>query len=115
MSYVTGTHNIKFGFQNSFGPVHVYTDRQADLVQNYVNNRPQTVTVYTTPSNRFSHGELRPRLLHPGLVDDQAADVEPRSPRGQLQFEDRVDGHAGWPLRGRALLRGAEERADLEQ
>ncbi|MCM3879401.1 MAG: TonB-dependent receptor, partial [Vicinamibacterales bacterium] len=55
MSYVTGTHNIKFGFQNSFGPVHVYTDRQADLVQNYVNNRPQTVTVYTTPSNRFSH------------------------------------------------------------
>jgi hypothetical protein len=55
MSYVTGTHNIKFGFQNSFGPVHVYTDRQADLVERYVNNRPQTVDVYTTPSNRFSH------------------------------------------------------------
>jgi hypothetical protein len=55
MSYVTGTHNIKFGFQDSFGPVHVGTDRQADLQQNYTNNRPQTVTVYTTPSYRWSH------------------------------------------------------------
>jgi hypothetical protein len=55
MSYVTGSHNIKFGFQDSFGPVHVYTDRQADLVLNYTNGRPATVTVYSTPSNRFSH------------------------------------------------------------
>ena len=55
MSYVTGTHNIKFGVQDSFGPVHVYTDRQADLVERYTNGRPQTVDVYTTPSNRFTH------------------------------------------------------------
>jgi hypothetical protein len=55
MSYVTGTHNIKFGLQDSFGPVHVYTDRQADLVERYTNGRPQTVDVYTTPSNRFTH------------------------------------------------------------
>ncbi len=55
MSYVTGTHNVKFGFQDSFGPVHVYTERQADLVQNYTNGRPATVTVYSTPSNRFTH------------------------------------------------------------
>jgi len=55
MSYVTGSHNIKFGFQDSFGPVHVYTDRQADLVENYVNGQPSTVTVYSTPSNRFTH------------------------------------------------------------
>ncbi len=55
VSYVTGTHNFKFGVQDSFGPVHVYTDRQADLVQNYTNGAPATVTVYTTPSNRFTH------------------------------------------------------------
>ena len=54
MPYVTRTHNIKFGVPFSFGPVHVYTDCQADLVQKYTNSRPTTVTVYTTPNNRFS-------------------------------------------------------------
>ena len=33
----------------------MFTDRQADLVQTYNNGRPQSVTVYTTPYNRFSH------------------------------------------------------------
>ena len=55
MSYVTGSHNIKVGFADSFGPVHVFTDRQADLIQTYNNGRPSSVTVYTTPYNRFSY------------------------------------------------------------
>jgi hypothetical protein len=55
MSYVTGTHNIKFGFQDSFGPVHVFTDRQADLVENYKAGLPNTVTVYTTPAASLVH------------------------------------------------------------
>jgi hypothetical protein len=54
LSYVTGSHNFKVGFSDSFGPVHVFTDRQADLIQRYNNGRPQSVTVYTTPYNRFS-------------------------------------------------------------
>ena len=55
VSYVTGSHNFKVGFADSFGPVHVFTDRQADLVQRYTNGQPQSVTVYTTPYNRFSY------------------------------------------------------------
>src|SRR5688572_13062285 len=55
MSYVTGSHNFKVGFSDSFGPVHVFTDRQADLVQRYTNGQPQSVVVYTTPYNRFSY------------------------------------------------------------
>jgi hypothetical protein len=55
MSYVTGTHNIKFGVQDSFGPVHVYSDRQADLIEVYSNGKPSTVTVYTTPSLTSVH------------------------------------------------------------
>ncbi len=55
MSYVTGSHNFKVGFADSFGPVHVFTDRQADLVQRYTNGQPQSVVVYTTPYNRFSY------------------------------------------------------------
>jgi hypothetical protein len=48
-SYVTGTHNIKVGVQNEWGPDSWKREKNGDLVANYVNNRPQTVTVYNTP------------------------------------------------------------------
>jgi hypothetical protein len=51
-SFVTGSHNVKFGIDRSFGWARVYTERQADLVQSYQNNRPTTVTVYSTPGAR---------------------------------------------------------------
>jgi hypothetical protein len=54
-SYVTGTHNIKIGFQNTFGPVEYNTQRTADLAQNYVNHVPSTVTVYNTPVQDMGH------------------------------------------------------------
>ena len=44
-SYVTGSHNFKVGFQWAFGKDEQNTDRQADLVQNFVNGAPSTVTV----------------------------------------------------------------------
>jgi hypothetical protein len=50
LSYVTGTHNLKVGFQDSTGPSDLYTTRNGDLIENYVNNRPSTVTVYNTPT-----------------------------------------------------------------
>jgi hypothetical protein len=49
LSYVTGTHNIKFGVQDTFGKDDRFQDQPADLVQVYVNNKPSTVTVYNTP------------------------------------------------------------------
>jgi hypothetical protein len=48
-TYVTGTHNVKVGFNNNLGLNALKLDRNADLSQNYVNNRPSTVTVYNTP------------------------------------------------------------------
>ena len=57
-SYMTGSHNFKAGFQNSFGPVHVFNDRQGDLVLNYQNGRPSSVTVFTTPGNTFDSVKL---------------------------------------------------------
>jgi hypothetical protein len=98
MSYVTGSHNIKFGVQDSFGPVHVFTDRQADLIQNYVNGRPQTVTVYSTPSNRWTHVNydlgyyiqdswtIKRLTLNPGLrVDNFSSEIEETSmPAGRF-------------------------------
>jgi hypothetical protein len=54
VSYVTGTHNLKVGFQDSFGPNHNYADRLADLTIAYRNGLPNSVTVYTTPSMSLS-------------------------------------------------------------
>ena len=50
VSYVTGTHNLKVGLQDSTGPGENYNDRNGDLQVNYVNNKPSTVTVYNTPT-----------------------------------------------------------------
>jgi hypothetical protein len=50
LSYVTGTHNLKMGFQDSTGPGDSYSDRNGDLTANYVNNKPSTVDVYNTPT-----------------------------------------------------------------
>jgi hypothetical protein len=51
-SYVTGSHNMKVGIDRSFGWARVYTERQADLIQSYQNNRPTSVTVFSTPGAR---------------------------------------------------------------
>jgi hypothetical protein len=59
-SYVTGTHNIKVGFQDSFGPYRRYNNTNADLYQVYNTPAsactatncalvPQSVSVYNTP------------------------------------------------------------------
>ena len=41
MAYVTGSHNLKAGFQYVFGGDDVLNQRNGDLIANYVNNRPQ--------------------------------------------------------------------------
>ena len=49
-AYVTGTHNIKIGFSNQFGPGRQRKNtRNGDLQENFVNNQPSTVTVYNDP------------------------------------------------------------------
>ena len=52
-SYITGTHSIKVGFQDSWGVFNHVNRRNADLYQNYqtINGvlTPNTVTVYNTP------------------------------------------------------------------
>ena len=52
VSYVTGSHNVKLGIDRSFGWARVYTERQANLIQSYQNNRPTGVTVFSTPGAR---------------------------------------------------------------
>jgi hypothetical protein len=48
-SYVTGTHSIKVGFQDTWGPYRRYNNANADLYQVYNNLAPLQVTVLNTP------------------------------------------------------------------
>src|SRR5204863_2844250 len=48
-SYVTGSHSVKVGFQDSFGPYRRYNTANADLYQTYSNLVPLRVTVLNTP------------------------------------------------------------------
>ena len=53
-TYVTGTHSVKVGFQDSWGPFNRGSYANGDLYQNYVQvngvETPQTVTVFATPA-----------------------------------------------------------------
>lgn len=49
VSYVKGSHNMKFGFQDSWGPYNQTASANADLYQNYLNGVPSTVTLRATP------------------------------------------------------------------
>jgi hypothetical protein len=48
-SYVTGSHNIKAGFQWNWGPYENTRDTNADLQQRYANGVPSQVLAYNTP------------------------------------------------------------------
>jgi hypothetical protein len=49
VSYVTGAHNAKFGFQYNWGTYVNTRETNADLQQVYSNGVPVSVTVYNTP------------------------------------------------------------------
>ena len=49
VSYVTGAHNAKFGFQYNWGTYVNTRETNADLQQVYSNGQPISVTVYNTP------------------------------------------------------------------
>jgi hypothetical protein len=62
MSYVTGSHSIKFGYNHEIGPDgRMGNTHNGDLYQNYTAGRPSTVTVWNTP------------LEAPGIVDYDSA------------------------------------------
>jgi hypothetical protein len=49
LSYVTGTHNVKVGIQDAWGPYKRWNTANADLYQVYNNGAPLSVTVLNTP------------------------------------------------------------------
>jgi hypothetical protein len=62
MSYVTGSHSVKFGYNHEIGPDgRMGNTHNGDLYQNYTAGQPSSVTVWNTP------------VEAPGIVDYDAA------------------------------------------
>src|SRR5207245_4011783 len=55
-SYATGSHNIKLGIQDSFGPDYVSNVANGDAYYRFTNGVPLDITAYNTPT------VSRPRL-----------------------------------------------------
>lgn len=60
LSYVTGSHALKAGFNWTFGDYQIESDINGDLVQLYRNGVPDSVRIYNTPlrSNEYLNGNL---------------------------------------------------------
>ena len=52
---MTGAHAVKVGVQDTFGKDDQLIDRIGDVYANFVNGKPQTVTVYNTPMIGRAH------------------------------------------------------------
>jgi len=48
--YITGTHQIKFGYQDNFGPAYANNEYNGDAIYNYHNGVPFNITAYDTPT-----------------------------------------------------------------
>lgn len=48
--YVTGSHQIKFGYTDNFGPSYTNNIANGDAIYNYANGVPQNITAENTPT-----------------------------------------------------------------
>ena len=115
LTYISGAHAFKVGFQDRFGPVEQTRVINGDIGQQYRNGVPFAVVVLNTPISTHDQSEPRHGHLRPGHLDDQAPDVEPGPALGPLQFVDSGANQAGRPVRRRAALRGDSRPAELAQ
>ena len=78
-SYVTGSHNIKAGFQWGFGSYVLEYDINGDLTQRYNNGVPYEVLIWSTPvrSEEFLNGYFRASSIQV-FVDEGSLDGERR-------------------------------------
>jgi len=51
VSYVTGTHNVKVGIQDTWGRYRQFRSANGDIRANFINGVPATATILNTPLN----------------------------------------------------------------
>ena len=110
ISYVTGSHNLKFGVQREFGPDVRKGTMNADLVENYSNGKPSTVTVNNTPYNAPGHIDYDMGVYLQDSWTIKRLTFSPGIRVEYFQVKRERNQHAGGSLRAGALL--PEEDAD---
>ena len=71
LSYVTGAHALKVGFQQRFGwQQDIREGINADLIQQYRNGVPTQVTIFNTPTSSRNNVSADLGHLRAGHVDD---------------------------------------------
>ncbi len=116
LSYVTGSHSIKFGFQDKFGWIKNTLTNNGNMVQVYNNGSPLQVRVYNTPlvSRSNLNGDLgiylqdtwriRRLTLNPGIrferfnaeVDEQSAPAGRFVPARQFDAIQNLPNFKNW-------------------
>ena len=81
-SYVTGSHNIKFGVQDSFGTIQDVASWNADLYQIYVNGVPSFVDILNSPT--VSHNSVSADL---GLYAQDSWTLNRLTVTGGLRYD----------------------------
>jgi hypothetical protein len=96
LSYVTGSHNLKGGFQWGFGSYVLEYDINGDLTQLYRNGLPSEVRVYNTPvrSEEFLNGDFGFYLQDSWSIDRLTVNAGLRAERfkGQISDQDVAPG-----------------------
>ena len=113
VSYVTGSHNFKAGFETNFGPVINTRNKNADLDQEYRNGIPDTVRVSNTPIWTEAYAGWGQCLLRAGFVDARPPDAQRRRALGMAQYQDTDHGADRRPVRRASALRRTDGPARL--
>jgi hypothetical protein len=99
-SYVTGAHNIKVGVQDSWGPYRQYNNANADLYQNYLNGRPNTVTILNTPT-QFQEN----LVANLGVYAQDSWRIQRLTVNGGLRFDYVQEKVSGQPAQNGRFVR----------
>ena len=119
LSYVTGAHHVKGGMQLGRGGNRHQREINGgiDLYQEYPDGRRRAAAgVGRGPQHAAMGGrehQVRPGPLHPGLLDLQAADPQPRHPLRGVQHLRAGAGLAGGTVRPIPRVRRDPEPAEL--
>ena len=108
-SYVTGSHNIKFGIENDWGPGRQRKNtRNGHLAQRYNNNQPSQVEVFNNPVIQPAYVAYDVGIFAAGQLDDEAADDQPGPARAVGRDRHVRKQHGGRPVCAGPLHRRRE-------
>ena len=121
VSYVTGAHSFKAGFQYTWGDFWHTVDANGDLTQQYPQQRHRRALLGTRQRDHPQHAaplrraaEPRSRPVRAGLVAARPADAQRRHPLGEPEGAGAGQRVGGGPVRTGAQHGRHHEPAGLE-